>query len=232
MKIATLLLFLFLFALACSSGRGDPLGPGGSSSSPAAGRANLAVTTSNQYEACQLFFELIFNSYGQAIDAIANGPEKQARSIGAFSGVATASIIEPDTSGTDLAFVSDLEVRYTGYYSDTGTLFANGKLKLFGQWSTIGGNFRLSKFDLDGTVEFSGDYAATVEFKGFRMALDGNGQVLDLPAAVRKGPAYSLPRLGTVTIMSEGVNPIWFNPYEYDWASPDDEYSTVAIGAR
>ncbi len=216
------LLTFAVFALAgCSSGRGDPLGPGGSSSSPGAGRANLAVTTSNQYEACQQFFELIFNSYAQAIDAIANGPEKQARSIGAFSGIAIASIIDPDTSGTNPTFVSDLEVRYIRYYSETGTLFANGKLKLFGQWSTIGGNFRLNKFDLDGTVEFSGDFAALVEFSGFRMALDGNGQVLDLPAAVRRGPTYSLPRFGTVKIESEGANQILFNPYDFDWVEPN-----------
>ena len=222
MKFGTLLCFLAfsLLVLACSSDRNDPVDPGEGGSSPGAGRANLAVVDSIQYEACQAFFEMILGNYSKAINATsdANDPANSVRIVGLYDGYAIVSRIDTDSSGINDPYSWPLEIDYNGYYSETGRLFIKGKLELYG--SRAGTDSHLNRFDLTGTVEFSGDYACSVKFEGFRMALDSGGQAIDLPYAYAKslvcGATFALPGYGIVTITSEGAPTIRFNPYDFD----------------
>ncbi len=223
MKLATLVLFLFFLALACSSGRGDPLDPGGSLLSPGAGRANLAVTTSNQYEASQAFFDDIRDHYDKATSAITTYADTgvSVRIMGNHNGLALARIIDSNTAEAGANETLDVQLEYTNYYSDTGKLFYVGKLKLSGEWRIIGGVKTLYKFILNGPVDLSGDYACQISFESFQMALDPYGRVLNMKSAMEQvqkdGPTYSLPNSGTVVITS-GSETIRFSPYLFDYA--------------
>ncbi len=220
MKTISTLFLVLLITLACSGGRDDSLSPEGGGSSPGAGRANLAVVDSIQYEACQAFFELILDNYSKAINATsdANDPANSVRIVGVYDGYAIVSRIDTDSSGTSDPHAWNLEIDYNGYYSETGKLFIKGKLELYG--SKTGTASVLNKFDLSGTVEFSGDYACSVKFEGFRMALDDRGKAIDLPYAYAKylvcGATFALPGYGLVTITSQGAPTIRFNPYDFD----------------
>jgi hypothetical protein len=221
MKSINTLLLVFLFALACSSSRDDPVNPGDGGISPGAGRANLAVDQSNHREAYQAFFELVLANYFKAVDVVssANDPDNnQVRILGNYDGYAIASRIAPDSSGAGDPYSLDLELDYNGYYSETGQLFIKGKLELYGV--RVGTSAILNQFDLNGTVEFSGDYACSVKFEGFRMALDSNGQAIDLPYTYAKylvcGATFALPGYGFVTTTSEGAPTLRFNPYDFD----------------
>ena len=110
-------------------------------------------------------------------------------------------------------------MEYINFYSDTGKLFYVGTLELYGEWRRTGGVDRLHSFDIKGTVDVSGDYACQLTFEAFRMALDSNGQVLDMLAAIEAGPTYSLPHFGTVVITS-GSQSYRFSPYLFDYG-PD-----------
>jgi hypothetical protein len=213
-------LIISLITLACSSGRGDPIVPGSDGPSPGAGRTNLAVVESNQYDALQVFFEMIQDNYSKAVNITinANDPATQVRILGNYDGYAIVSRINPDNSASSAPHSWDLEIDYTGYFSDNGMQYISGKLELYGKVSET--TYRLTEFDLSGTVDFSGDYACSVKFEGFRMALDANGKAIDLPYTYEKylvcGPTFSLPGYGIVTITSEGAPTLRSNPYDFD----------------
>ncbi len=194
-------LLLSLLLLACGSNRGDPLAPG-NSLLPGAGRANLALIESNQYEACQVSLDLIVDNYYKATSVIsnANDPASQVRIIGNHSSYAFVSVVAPDSNGTSDPYSLNLEIKYKDYYSETGKLFISGALEMYG--SAVGNASHLSELHLYGTVEITGDYAYTVEFDGFGVGLDANGQAINLPFAYAKywvcGPTYTLPNAGTL----------------------------------
>ena len=221
MKSANILFLVLLITLACSSDRNDPVNPGEGGSSPGAGRANLAVVDSIQYEACHVMFKLIVDSYYDAIGVAssANDPDNPVRILGAYDGYAIVSEIDPDSNMAIAPYSWNMEIDYTQYYSDNGQLFIKGKLELRG--SVIGTGSVVNRLYLDGAVECSGDYACSVEFEGFEMALDDNGRAIDLIYEFEKynvcGPSYTLPRLGTISIESEGSSIPMFKLYAFDY---------------
>jgi hypothetical protein len=221
-RILSCLFALSLLVLACGSDRADPISPGGSGSlSPGAGRANLAVVDSIMHKATQIFFEDIRFHFAKAIGGITtySDTSQSVRILGNHNGYALVRALHPDSAAIDTSAAPDVEVEYINFYSETGRLFYVGKLELYGEWRKIGGVDQLYKFDLKGTVDVSGDYACLLTFEAFRMALNPDGTVLDMLAAIEAGPTYSLPHFGTVVITS-GSQTVRFSPYLFDYG-PD-----------
>ncbi len=217
MKSVNTVFLVLLMTLACGSNRGDPIVPGGGSG-PGAGRANLAVVESNQYEACQALFELIRSCFRKAmsVSSDANNPDYSVRILGDYDGYAVVKDIETESGGTNNSQYWNMKIEYNGYYSETGELYISGMLELYGLFN----NTSLSRFELNGNVEFSGDYASSVEFERFEIVLDDNGQVLDLPFAYKKylvcGATHSLRIFGNVRFTSDGAQTLYTNPYMFD----------------
>jgi hypothetical protein len=223
-------LFLFcLFALACSSGRGDIIPPEGGGPSPGASRANLAVTRENLVPACGEFFTSLLNTLNATISvtSVASAPDIPVRILGNYYGYAIVHIVEPvikpDTLLTtaadslyllpDSACTTHLQVEFINYYSETGKLFISGELDQYVQWGCkTTSKSGVHTFYIDGTVEFSGDYACTVMFDELKMDLNEFGQ----PMSMRPEVPVSRPYYGRMTVSSDGADPIMFNPFFYE----------------
>ncbi len=228
MKTINALLLVFLICLACSSGRSDLTNPGDVGSSPGADRANLAVTWDNLLPAFEEFNGFLLNMLDQTLSVTskANDPDIQYRIMGNFNGYIIARIvppvIKPDSLCTsaadslyllpDSACTIHLQVEFINFYSETGKLFISDELDLYAQWGCkINSEKGVHTFHIDGTVEFSGDYACTVLFDVYKMRISG-GIIDSMEALV---PEYQ-PYYGRITVSSDGADPIKFNPYFYE----------------
>ena len=225
MKSVNSFFLVLLISLACSGGRGDIITPGGGGPSPGASRANLAVTWDNLLPAFEEFNGLLINMLDQTLSVVskANDPEIQYRIMGNYNGYIIAQIVEPVikpdslcTSAADSLYLlpdsactMHLHVKFINYFSQTGKLFLSKELDLYAQWGCkINSSDGVHKFYIDGTSEFSGDYACTVLFDEYKMSISG-GQIDSMQAMV---PEYR-PYYGRITVFSEGADPLLFNPF-------------------
>ncbi len=214
-RILILMISIGLALAGCSSNRGDPTTPGGSGSlSPGAGKANTPVTRENLVPAFDEFFPIILNTYKKAgsLYSFAYSPELPVRLVGNYNGYAIVRKNSPAVSIVDSINAYQLNVEYSNYFSETGTLFILGKLDQYLERNT---DVILSRvtffFNIDGTVEFSGNYACTVRFDDFKMALDKDGQRMTMfPLEPEQDSAF-----GRITVRSGAADSIRFNPFFY-----------------
>lgn len=222
-NLLPLLAALCLLTATCGGDGGDPLAPGGGNPlGPGASRANSAVTESNQYEACQVFFEQIIDSFRRGINITTTTAYdgEAIRFIGASNGSCTVTMYDTTrvnaVYGGVTYFASYLRIKYENYYSEAGSLYYFGELQIVGRWyENEADQLVLDTGFATGTLDISGDYGCTVKFTGLSILLENN-VLLDLPELVRLGPTCGLDYLGMMEITSDGAPTINFNLYAFD----------------
>ncbi len=207
MKSVITILLVFLICLACSSGRGDLTNPGNVGSSPGANRTNLAVTWDNLLPAFEEFNGLLNFTLNKTLYAFSefNTFDLPVRFLGNYNSYAIAYIVEPDTLLEDTVAALHFRVEFINFFSESGALFISGELDQYAQWSyQVPTKPRVSDFNINGTVEFSGDYACRVLFDEFKLSPGKMDAYVNVPE--------SKPQFGVITVFSEGADSIRFNP--------------------
>ncbi|MBW7997632.1 MAG: hypothetical protein FVQ81_13850 [Candidatus Glassbacteria bacterium] len=216
-----LLLISTAFCLAsCGSDRGDPLAVSpndqfGGSLVSGGHLSNVDVSEDTKFDFIQRVLLQLYDTYFEAIGVASRAPDQEqtVRILGSFTGNAMSNITIPGSPPSSGNSIYNLEMVFNDF-SNTGRLFFGGTVEFTGEWRVVNGKIVPYIVKLSKGLAFAGDYSGTIEFDNFWLAIDAQGNLVDLIAWL-KIPALERPRLpfaGGVTIVS-GSSRLLFNPY-------------------